>query len=123
MYAPYRKEWSREVRDKEALKPNSKKIKCLVCGKWYVQVCSHTKQIHGITGREYRELYDLEVKRGIVPAWYREKKGQIAINNGTVDNLKVGRKFWFVKGDSKAGHYHRSHITLARLKVLHKLKK
>jgi hypothetical protein len=34
-----------------------------------------------------------------------------------------GRKFWFKKGDKKAGRYKRSHITMERLKTLYKLNK
>jgi len=67
--------------------------------------------------------FDLEVKKGVVPTWYKEMKGDQAIGNGTVGNLKKGKKFWFKKGDKKAGKYHRSHITLERLKKLHTLTK
>jgi len=116
-------EWQRKRNDARASIPSTKKVQCLICKGWYVQVCTHTLQRHGIGGREYREAFDLEVKRGIVPKWYREMKGEQCIENGTVENLKKGKKYWFVKGDKKAGRYHRSPITLAKLKELHKLKK
>ena len=121
-YAQKHVEWHRAKRDREALKPSPKKVQCLICKKWYVQVCSHVFQVHGITGREYREEFDLEVKRGVVPLWYREIKGNQALDNGTFKNLKVGKKFWFKKGSKTAGRYRRSPITIARLKELHKLK-
>lgn len=114
--------WQRKRNDARASIPSDKKVQCLICKKWYVQVCTHTLQVHGVGGREYREAFDLEVKRGVVPKWYRELKGDQALENGTVENLKKGKKFWFVKGDKKAGRYHRSPITLARLKKLHKYK-
>jgi len=76
-----------------------------------------------MTGREYREYFDLEVKRGVVPKWYRELKGDQAIKNGTYKNLKEGAEFRFVKGSKSAGRYHRSHITMARLSKLSKLRK
>lgn len=115
-------EWQRAKRDREAIKsPN--KLQCLVCKKWYVQVCSHTYQVHGLTGREYRQDYDLEVKRGVVPEWFRKVKGDIALENGTVRNLKAGKKYWFVVGDKKAGRYRRSPITLNRLKEARKMRK
>jgi hypothetical protein len=53
----------------------------------------------------------------------RKLKAKQALENGTWKNLKAGRKFWFIKGDKKAGRYKRSHITLARLKKLHLLNK
>lgn len=116
-------QWQRDRRDKEAEKSSPNKIPCLVCGKWYVQVCSHVQAIHGMTGREYREYFDLEVKRGVVPAWYRKVKGDQALENETYKNLKVGKKFWFKPGDPRAGKYQRSPVTLERLHNLHKLNK
>lgn len=122
-YSKEHTDWQRNRRDREAIKPSPNKVQCLVCKKWYVQVCSHVYQVHGVTGREYREAHDLERKRGVLPAWYRELKGEIAINNGTYNNLKAGKRFWFTKGDKRAGRYKRSHVTMARLKVLNKLRK
>jgi hypothetical protein len=55
-----------------------------------------------LTGREYREEYNLPVKRGVIPSWYREWKGDQAIENGTVSNLKLGKKYWYTKGDPRA---------------------
>jgi hypothetical protein len=121
-YSGMHTEWQRKKRDKEAEKPSPTKIQCLICGKWYVQVCSHTFQIHELSGRSYREYFDLEVKRGVIPKWYRKLKGDQAIENGTFKNLKNGKRYWFVLGDKRAGNYRRSHITLERLRNLHKLK-
>lgn len=98
----YRTIWARERRDNEALKPSSKKVKCLVCGRYYVQVGSHIYQVHKMTAREYREGYELPVKRGIVPRWYREIKAEQAIECGGADNLKKGKKYRFKKGDARA---------------------
>lgn len=117
-YAAQHTEWNRKRRDLEATKPNSKKVQCLICKKFYVQVGSHIVQVHGVTAREYREAYDLEVKRGTVPEWYREMKGQTALENGTVENLKAGARYRFVKGDKRAGKYKRSPVTLDRLRNL-----
>lgn len=74
--------------------------------------------MHGVTAREYREAYDLEVKKGIVPEWYREMKGQTALENGTVKNLEAGAGYRFVKGDKRAGKYKRSPVTIERLRNL-----
>jgi hypothetical protein len=75
-----------------------------------------------MSGREYREYFDLEVKRGILPPDLRELKAEYVKENGTIENLKTGKKYWFVKGDKRAGRYKRSHITMERLHNLHKLK-
>jgi hypothetical protein len=121
-YCAYRTKWQRETRDRIAEKPSPNKVQCLICDRWYVQVCSHIVQIHGLSGRRYREYFDLEVKKGVVPKWYKKLKGDQAIENGTFKNLKNGIKYWFVPNDKRAGKYHRSHITLERLKGLNKLR-
>ena len=121
--AGYSIEWQRAKRDKVASIPSKDKCQCMICGKWYTQVCSHAYAIHGITGRQYREKFELEVKRGIVPEWYRKLKGDIAIDNETYKNLEAGAKFRFKKGDKLAGKYERSPVTIERLKKLHTFNK
>lgn len=91
-------EWARKNRGKF----EEGKRKCLICGNWYVQVGSHVKQTHGETAREYKKEFDLPVKSGVIPDWYKELKGQQALENDTYLNLKAGKKFWFKKGDPKA---------------------
>ncbi len=93
---------------------SEEKIQCLICGLWYRQVGSHIVQVHKITAREYREVMKLEVKRGLTRGWYRELKGEQALENGTVDNLLKGAKFRFKKGD-KVPVYERSKETLEKL--------
>lgn len=78
------------------------KVLCLICGKYYVQVGSHIVQTHNITARKYREQYDLPVKRGILPLWYRKIKRDLAIENKTADNIKKDNGFRFKKGDKRA---------------------
>ncbi len=121
--AEYNAKWQKKRRDKIASKPSKSKCQCLVCGKWYIQVCSHVQAIHKMTGREYREKFELEVKKGVVPKWYKKKKGKIALQNKTFKNLKAGEKYRFKKGQEGVGVYQRSPITLARLKNLYKFNK
>lgn len=115
-YLEYRAKWQLEHHDRLASQPSTNKVQCLYCSRWYVQVGSHIQQRHGMTAREYREYYDLERKRGIVPEWYRKQKGDKTLSNKTFLNLKAGAKFRFVKGDKRAGRYERSHVTMERLK-------
>lgn len=123
-YQPMRSEWQRNRDDGRHSKPDSRKIKCLVCGRWYVQVCTHVLQRHGMLAREYKKFYGMDVKRGKVPEWYREMKGSQAKENGTENNIiEIGKKFWFKPDDPKAGRYERSEETMERLKNLHKLTK
>ena len=93
------------------------KIQCLICGEWFRQVGTHIVQAHKITAREYRKQFGFDVKKGQLPADYKKLKSDQAINCGGYKNLKIGKKFWFKKGDTKAGTYKRSNQTLTRLKV------
>lgn len=110
--------WQRKLE-----KEGKERVQCLICGKWYVQVGSHVFQFHKMTARDYREMFNLEVKRGTVPTWYRKLKGDQALENKTYKNLlKAGKKFRFKKG-ANVGRYKRSPITLERLKNLYKFNK
>lgn len=95
-------EWNRKKRAQLASVPSSDKKQCAICGGWYIQVGTHVRLVHGMTAREYKELYNLPIKRGISPAWYRELKGRIAKENGTYKNLEKGKESRFIKGDPRA---------------------
>jgi len=116
-YAKRMADWQRIRNDKIAMIPSADKVQCLICGKWYVQVCSHVYYKHGLTGREYREKFGLDVKKGVIPKWYRKDKGDTAIKNDTYKNLEAGAKFRFKKGSKRAGNYKRSKQTIERLKT------
>ena len=62
-YAEKRKEWVRNKTGEYA----DNKIECLICGKYYRQVGSHIFGTHKMTARQYREDFELEVKKGILP--------------------------------------------------------
>lgn len=116
-YKEYRKEWVAKKTGEKA----DNKIECLICGKWYRQIGSHIVQKHEMTAREYREYFNLEVKRGMLPPDLREHKANVTLQNGTYKNLEVGKKFWFVKGVSN--NYTRSPITLEKLRINAKKRK
>lgn len=97
-YRDYQNEWARKKRAEYS--PDKKK--CAICGGWYVQVGSHVVQRHKLTARQYREEFDFPVVRGIIPAWYRKIKGNIALENKTYLNLEKGKNKRFKKGDERA---------------------
>lgn len=116
----YQAKYQRDARNKIAEVPSDKKCQCLICGKWYVQVGSHVVNVHKMLAREYREHFELEVKRGTTPEWYRKLKGDTTLENKTFKNLEAGAKYRFKKGQENVGVYKRSPITLERLKNQHK---
>jgi hypothetical protein len=111
----------REYLYKKRLKLGRELIKCEICGKYFVQICSHVVQTHKMTAREYKKEFGFDVKRGKVPFWYRGLKGSIAKKNGTEINvIEKGKKYWFKKSQKGVGVYERSPETLERLKNLYK---
>jgi hypothetical protein len=108
-------DWTKKNADLRASAKASNKIQCLECGKWYRQVGSHVALRHNMTAREYREKYGFDVKRGQLPEDLRELKAGQVFENGTVNNLKKGKKFWFKKGQEGVGVYNRSDQTMQRL--------
>ena len=73
-----------------------------------------------MTARDYRAMVGFDVKRGQLPDDLRQLYAEQVFENETVKNLKAGRKFWFIKGDPRAGKYQRSAQTLERLRTQHK---
>lgn len=78
------------------------KIKCLMCGGWYVKVLAHVWQVHKLGQNEYREHFDLPLKRGMIPDWHKKILADNVRENGTIENLKKGAGRRFVKGDPRA---------------------
>lgn len=112
--------WNRRKADAIASKPAKNKIQCLVCKRWYRQVGSHVWQRHKMLAREYRQEYGFDVKRGQLPPDLRKLKADYVFENGTVRNLKKGKKFWWKKGQKGLGIYIRSPQTLERIRNLNK---
>lgn len=92
------------------------KLKCLECGKYFIRPASHVWQVHKLSAREYKELHGLDVKKGIATEEYKERMRKHVFSNGTVDNLKKGACYRFVKGDKTLGTYKRSEQSMKRLK-------
>ena len=113
----YQTDWQRERNNRKASIPSKYKIQCQICGRWYRQVGSHVTQVHGMTARKYREQFGFDVKRGQVSDDLRQLYKEQVFENGTVNNLKAGKKYRFKKGQKGVGVYTRSLQTLERLKI------
>ena len=109
-------EYYRQYRTKKEGKPSytiDDMIKCLICDKLFVFVGSHIRQKHKITMLEYKLQFGLDTKKGKTKGQFKKLKNK---TNKGIKNLEVGKKYWFVKNDPKAGRYTRSKETLKRLR-------
>lgn len=115
----YRKkhaDWQRERNWKKAKEPSEDKIQCAICGLWFKRVVRHANIIHKTTKKEYKEYCGLDVKRGILTEKDRKLMRDHTKTNGTIKNLKAGKKNWFKKGQPGVGVYKRSDQTMQRLR-------
>lgn len=52
------------------------RIACLICGKQVRGVGGHVRMVHGITAREYNQLFGLPVTRGLEPQDVRQRRAE-----------------------------------------------
>lgn len=97
----YKRHGNKYSNEKRGLYAPSKR-KCLICNRWYVQVGTHVFIRHGMTAAEYKEEFDLPTSKGVIPKWYKKKKGEIAIENETYLNLEKGKHTRYKKNDPRA---------------------
>jgi len=97
-------------------------MKCKICGKKFDRVCTHIRQKHKISAREYKKMFGLDLKRGLISEKDRAIMRKHTLTNGTVRNVIEGG----VATRFKKGHkvrYERSQQTLDRIKNLYKYTK
>jgi hypothetical protein len=96
------------------------KLKCKICGKWYIQLCSHVIQKHGMTSKEYKQMLGTYTSKGLIPKWYHDLKSEQVKPSSKLSALIHGYKTRFKPGDSRAGNYQRSEEHLKALSALGK---
>jgi len=87
---------------------------CLICKKEFVRPLSHCWQKHGMSAREYKENFGLDVKKGIATKEYKDKMRNLLKPQSIQAVIIGGKKSRFIKGVSN--NYKRSEQTLKRLK-------
>lgn len=88
----------------------------MICGERFKRVCSHVRQAHGMSAREYKEEFGLDVKKGILSDEDREVMRRHALANKMDEQLrKAGAKTRFKKGQEGLGKFKRSQQTRERL--------
>jgi hypothetical protein len=95
------------------------KIRCKECGRYWRFLLCHVYQKHGLDKDSYKQKYGMDKGRGLIMEDLKEIKKERVFENGTVENLKKGKKTRYRKNDPHAGRYERSKETKERLKKLH----
>lgn len=111
----------RKYKNKQHEHPFAGARQCVICGLWYRAVCHHAWNAHGIFEHEYKKMAGLDHKKGLIPDDLKEVKAKHVFENGTVENLKKGKKNWYKKGDKSVGKYERSPQTKRRLHIQGKI--
>lgn len=93
-------------------------IDCLICGRKFVRPCTHVRQVHKMSAREYKEEFGLDVKKGIMTDEQKDIMREHTKKNYDVvvkeNLLKKGKKSRLKKGEKII--YVRSEQTLERLR-------
>ncbi len=42
------------------------KLMCALCGKWYHKIISHVWQLHHVSGKQYRTMFNLPLSHGVL---------------------------------------------------------
>ena len=93
------------------------KIQCLICGKEYIVVCGHVRQAHKISAYEYKKMFGLPNKKGIIPDKHRELLRAYTKNNWIAENLaKLWEKTRYKKGETWVWVYERREETKRKLR-------
>jgi hypothetical protein len=78
-------------------------VMCKICGEYFHRVCSHTRQRHNVSAREYKKIFGLESKKGICSEISRKLSSDIAKQdkNGVISKnlLEDGVKSRFAMGN------------------------
>lgn len=114
-------EWQKAKKQKEyANHPDA--IKCEICGKKYIQVCSHVVQAHGILARDYKKSLGLDVGVSLIRGELKKTRREKNLENKSYEHLpESGKPTRYKKGHKRT--YKRSKQTLRRLHKLGLLNK
>ena len=94
--------------------------KCEICGKHFHRVTAHVRQVHGLSAREYKLQFGLDLIKGICSKESAEKSREKAMSNYDkviAENLiQCGEETRFKKGAVGRTRDKVSQQTLNRLK-------
>ena len=87
----------------EVIYDDKGKPTCHICGRSFNKLLNHVWQKHGLSAREYKIKFGLNVSHGIISQATREKLQESVHNNYSkvveINLIKKGRKTRFKKGN------------------------
>lgn len=93
---------------------------CEICGESFKRVTAHARQKHNVSAREYKQMFGLDVRKGICSKESRELSRERLFDNYEVsvgrNLLKKGAKSRFKKGSRGRTRDQVSEQTLLRLR-------
>lgn len=63
------------------LNDDGEKVECHCCGEWYQQLTKHVEAAHDLTTREYKSIFGLRLKSGLVSTAVHQRRSQSALYN------------------------------------------
>src|SRR2546430_4055715 len=57
-----------------AVEPDGGRVQCHACGRWFRFLASHVTQIHRLTADEYRAVFGLRTRTGLMSPAMKERR-------------------------------------------------
>ena len=96
-------------------------LKCLICGKKFKHLGAHLVKKHHILARDYKIEFGLDLNKPLITKDISALKRKQVFENGTINNLKKGKRYRFEKGH--IGRKYFSKETLERLRNRNRITK
>lgn len=93
------------------LESDGEKLRCHICGKWYVNLGKHVNATHGVTACEYKEEFGLNVGTSLIGEQLKLHKRNTQLNNKQLweRTFADGRKIMGDMRESGRLNYDRRH--------------
>jgi len=95
--------------------------RCEECGRWYRGLLRHIPLKHGISAREYKMKWGINLKEPLLGKAVLEVLRDKAYETGVYENIKNTDAFKFKRGSNVKQRYKRSEQSKRRLRLLRKL--
>lgn len=91
-------------------------LRCELCGKWFKGLGYHIYNKHKMTTDQYKKQFGLDRNQSLIADELRDHRSRLVRENGTIENLKAGKKTQFKKGKDERREFQRRAQSKHRLK-------